>query len=371
MPSLLHHIFPKHDPVQSLRLRRFFIAAGSYLMWIILIYQCYRMGFVRLTPQWSAVLIGLCLIINIGFYVVFRTGLNLRFSDPSLTMVQMVIATLLVMIAIYLTDHIRGVILLAYIVTMMFGVFRFHLRQYITYAFFSISSYSLVVVLLLVNHPDKMDLRVEILQWVVFAAVLAWFSVIGTYISRLRQKLSAANTKLKNALETISELAIHDDLTQAYNRRHMIERLKLEKARADRGGPGFALAIFDLDFFKIVNDTYGHLKGDVVLKCLIQAVKHEIREIDCVARYGGEEFVVILSRTDMGGAEECVHRILKSVEKINYPDFPSSFHITISIGMTLYQAGESIDQALARADKALYRAKTEGRNRVIVENPRT
>lgn len=365
----IEHILPKDGPLQALRVRRFFIAAASYLMWILLIFQCYRMGFVRLTPQWSAVLIGFCVFINIILYVVIRTGLNLRFSDPSLTMLQMFIATLLIMITIYFTDHVRGVMLLAYIVTMLFGIFRFKLRQYITYAVFSIISYTLVVILLATHHPDQIDFRIEALQWIVFAAVLAWFSIVGSYISSLRQKLSATNHDLKTALNTINELAIHDDLTQAYNRRHMFERLKHEKATADRGGSGFSVAIFDLDHFKKVNDTYGHQKGDDVLKFLIQTVKHEIREIDCVARYGGEEFVIIMSRTAAKGAEECAQRIQKIVAEMKFPSFPASFGITISIGLAIYQPTESIDQLIARADKALFRAKAAGRNQVVVENP--
>lgn len=369
MPSSLKYIFPKDNPLQALRIRRFLIAAASYLMWIILIFQCYRMGFVRLSPDLMAVLVGFSVFINVLLYVIFRTGMNLRFSDPSLTLLQMIIATLLIMITIYFTDHIRGVMLLAYIVTMLFGIFRFTLRQYIGYTLFSLASYTMVALLLLKHHPEQIDPRIEVLQWAVFAAVLAWFSIIGSYISRLRRKLSEANLDLKAALNTISELAIHDDLTQAYNRRHMFERLKHEKARSDRGGAGFSIAIFDLDHFKAVNDTYGHLKGDDVLKFLIQVVKHEIRDIDCVARYGGEEFVIIMSRTAAEGAQECAQRIQKTVAEIKFPGFPASFGITLSIGLTMYQPRESIDQIIARADRALYQAKAEGRNRVVVENP--
>lgn len=369
MQWTLKHIFPKNDPVQALRIRRFLIAAASYLMWLMLIFQCYRMGFVRLTPEWMMIFFSLCIFINMLMFLILRTGLNLRFSDPSLTMLQMILATLGVMITIYFTDYIRGVMLLAYIVTMLFGVFRFKLRQYIKYAGFSIISYTIVVILLLKHHPEQIDVRIEALQWAVFAAVLAWFSIIGSYISNLRQKLSAANHDLKAALHTINELAIHDDLTQAYNRRHMFERLRHEKATADRGGPGFSIAIFDLDHFKAVNDTYGHQKGDEVLKFLIQAVKYEIREVDCVARYGGEEFVIIMGRTAAEGAQECAQRIQKAAAAMKFPGFPPSFGITISIGLTVYQPTESIDQIIARADEALFSAKAAGRNRVVVGNP--
>jgi len=167
----------------------------------------------------------------------------------------------------------------------------------------------------------------------------------------------------------IKELAIHDDLTRAFNRRHLFEEPRRHKALADRDGYVFSIALFDLDHFKHTNDTYGHLKGDDILKHLIQAVKHEIREVDCLARYGGEEFIVIMPNTDITGAEECSQRIKKTAEKLKHPGFPESFNITISTGVTIYQPVESIEQAIARADNALYRAKSHGRNQVAAEHP--
>jgi diguanylate cyclase len=362
-------LLPKNDLAQTLRIRRFIIGASSYLMWMALITYCYYHGFMRLSAEYTATAFALFFITNILFYIIFRTGLNKRCSDPSLTMHQMIVAAFGAMIVIYFTDIVRGVMLLAYIVTILFGVFRFKLRQYIEYTLFSLASYAIIILLLFKYHPDKINLRIELLQWVVLAAILFWFSIIGSYISGLSQRLSDTNRSLQNALNTISELAIHDELTKAFNRRHLFEELHRQKALADRGSSFFSIALFDLDHFKHANDTYGHLKGDDILKHLIQAVKHEIREVDCLARYGGEEFIIIMTNTDIKRAEECSNRIKKVVEKLKFPGLPESFSITISIGITIYNPNESIEHIISRADKALYRAKSAGRNQVATENP--
>jgi len=366
---MIKHLIPRDDPKQALRIRRFFIASASYLMWMILIVYCYYPGFIRLSKGWTALAFGVIVLVNILFYTVFRSGLNKRFSDPSLTMLQMITAALFAMVAIYFTDEIRGIMLLAYIVTILFGIFRFTLGQYIRFTLFSVATYAVVILLLQVNHPDKINFQIELLQLIIFASVLTWFSMVGNYLSGLREKLSVTNYNLKTALNTIQELAIHDDLTQAYNRRHMYEELLREKALADRNGAVFSIALIDLDHFKQVNDTYGHLKGDDVLKHLIHSISREIREIDSISRYGGEEFLVIMGNTDVKGAEEGALRIKKAVENLKFPGFPDSFALTISTGITTYKPVETIEQIIDRADKAMYKAKTAGRNKVIIEYP--
>ena len=360
---------PRNDSLQALRIRRFCIGAGSYLLWFVLIMYCQYQGFIRVPFGWTLFGCGIAAGINLLLYIIFRTGWNKRFPDPSLTFPQMAIAALAAMVGIYYTDNIRGVMLVAYIVTILFGVFRFNIIQYLIFTVFSVTCYGTVILLLLNNHPEAITLQVEILQLVVFATVLTWFSMIGSYMRKIRKKLSATNFRLNKALNTIRELAIHDDLTRAYNRRQMFEELKLEKAKADRSGGIFSIALFDLDHFKKINDTYGHLKGDDVLKHLIHSVSHEIREIDSISRYGGEEFVIIMSGSNAKGAEECVLRINNRIKDLKFPGFADSYRITISTGITTYQPVESIDELIARSDSAMYKAKSLGRNLVVIENP--
>jgi diguanylate cyclase (GGDEF)-like protein len=185
----------------------------------------------------------------------------------------------------------------------------------------------------------------------------------------LRRRIETTNAELKDAVAAIEELAIHDDLTRAYNRRFMFDLLHNEKARADRGAPVFCLILLDLDHFKNINDCYGHLAGDEVLKDLAADIKGKVRELDAVSRYGGEEFVIILTNTTLPDAMTTAERIREIAERLPHAALPPDVRVTVSIGVTEYRPVEPVESALARADAALYRAKAGGRNRVEYEAP--
>jgi diguanylate cyclase (GGDEF)-like protein len=176
-------------------------------------------------------------------------------------------------------------------------------------------------------------------------------------------KVTTINAELEKALARIEELAIRDELTGLYNRRHLMDSLEREKKRADRTGQFFSLLMFDVDHFKRINDTYGHLKGDIVLRAVAKTAQDALREIDYCARYGGEEFLVVLQKVDSAGARACVERLRSLIESLQFPDLGDDTVITVSLGYTQYRPPETIAQAIARADAALYRAKTAGRNR--------
>ena len=362
--GLMFNVIPKDDIDQALRIRRFFMAFASYVMWMIFVFYCYVQGFFRMSLYGTLALYTFVLSFNLAVFIILRSGLNTRFKDPSLTMLQMILATFTIIVVAYYTDEIRGILLLLYLVVFVFGAFRLQLRQFFVMALYALTGYGYVIILLLAHHPDKIDLRIELLQLVVLASVLSWFSFIGSYINHLREKLVKTNIELSRANETIRHSAIIDELTQAYNRRQMIRILQREKALADRGEPSFSLCIFDLDDFKRVNDTFGHLMGDLVLKTVVQAIKNNVREEDYIARYGGEEFVVILAYPDLHDALICAQRLKELTSSLIFPGLPDDFRITISIGVSKYEPAESIDALIGRADAALYRAKMCGKNRI-------
>jgi len=164
---------------------------------------------------------------------------------------------------------------------------------------------------------------------------------------------------------TLYEMAITDELTKIYIRRFFNLRLEAELKRAKRYGQKLSLAICDLDHFKSVNDNYGHQVGDEVLVQVAALLKSSLREIDVPARYGGEEFGVILPETDMEGALSMAERIRQSVAGATIEGLPKQ--ITISIGLAEAPThGVEMDELIRAADTALYRAKSEGRNRVCV-----
>ncbi len=140
-----------------------------------------------------------------------------------------------------------------------------------------------------------------------------------------------------------------------------------EKNRMERGGAEFATAILDLDNFKAVNDTFGHLKGDEVLKAFVETAQRSIRETDTLSRHGGEEFLVLLTATSEAAAPVAAERIRAAVAHRDWEIIAHGLALTVSVGGTAYRKGESVEQSLCRADVALYEAKRAGRNRVVPE----
>jgi diguanylate cyclase (GGDEF)-like protein len=157
------------------------------------------------------------------------------------------------------------------------------------------------------------------------------------------------------------KMAETDPLTNIYNRRKFSRLLDQEIQRVERYDRLLSIAIVDIDHFKKVNDTYGHDTGDYVLRRITELIKENIRVTDVLARYGGEEFVVILPETDIKGAIRQMERMRKTVAKTS---FDGVGNLTISAGITSYMGGDSCKSMITRADKALYVAKEEGRNRV-------
>jgi len=295
--------------------------------------------------------------INISLYIIFRTDLNLKMADPSLTGIQMCVAILMVMYGIYFSNESRGILLMAYIIHLLFGIFHLNTRNFLYISIFTLLTYGINIALVHIYRPQGVNFNIEYLQWCVLAIVLVAFSIIGGHISSLHRNLSISRS-------IIQEMAIRDGLTGLYNRRHVMELLEYEKNRSLRGGGIFCLAILDIDHFKNVNDTYGHLAGDAVLQAVATTMKTTMRNTKYCARYGGEEFLIVLTQTCINGALIGAERVRTKIEKIQFPDIGSDFKITVSISISEYKMREDIEKVIARADEALYRAKNGGRNRV-------
>jgi diguanylate cyclase (GGDEF)-like protein len=173
-------------------------------------------------------------------------------------------------------------------------------------------------------------------------------------------------TTANQDLEVISNI---DELTGLLNRRTLNVRLDIEISRYKTDNVPFSVILFDLDHFKNINDNFGHLTGDIVLKQIARLTKQLVRPSDLVMRYGGEEFIVLLLETDCSEALSIAERLCAGIAQcyFDHPDIPSLFHITASFGVAGLRTDQlSMGELLKRADIALYKAKTEGRNRVCI-----
>ncbi|MGD0820791.1 MAG: response regulator [Desulfomonilia bacterium] len=193
------HLIPRDDPKQALRIMRFLMAFGTYIIWMLIALYCYYNGlFARFLIPIFWVFASI-VTTNLIIFFLLRTGLNLRFKDPSLTLMQIILATVYPMAMAYSLDEGRGIMLLLYMVVFTFGTFRLSFRQFFFLSLFAPMGYGLVIMLLIINHPKSVNLRVEIFNLITLFIVLIWFSFIGSYINGLRKKLSKTNNELNNA----------------------------------------------------------------------------------------------------------------------------------------------------------------------------
>lgn len=158
------------------------------------------------------------------------------------------------------------------------------------------------------------------------------------------------------------QLSITDALTNLYNRRYFETTLNREFARAKRYNSPLSLVVIDIDWFKKINDTYGHSCGDFVLKELAWMMCENFRQTDIIFRYGGEEFVILLTETPFENASIPVERLRKAVENSRFKFKGIELNITISAGISSNKDIEDMGQMFDNADKALYEAKKDGRN---------
>ena len=195
------HIFSvRHDdPRQALRMRRFFMAAGTSLLATGLMFACYRLGFLSSAAFYQSA--SLVLLAVLAFYLVFRSGLNLRFSDASLTAAQMLASSFVILYTMYAADGARAVFLVLLLMIFLFGVLRLTTRALLVYAGFILTGYGGVIGLLWRFKPQSVDLPLEVLQWLTLALTLPWFAVMGGFVSGLRNRLRQSNVELQGLLQ--------------------------------------------------------------------------------------------------------------------------------------------------------------------------
>jgi hypothetical protein len=210
---------------QSLRIRRFLMSVATYIACGLLAQVCAMLGFLPLwLPAWWA--LGAALI-NLGFYMVLRTGGNLRLRDPSMTEVQLVTSMVAVMALIYHTDAARGVFLMLFPVPLLFGALRLNLFQIARVGAVGILGYAVVIGFLSTWHPERVQLGVEIVNLIALTGVMGFVTVMCAYISKVRVELS-------KSIATIREMAQRDALTGVFNRRHLMQTLEHEVKRCAR-----------------------------------------------------------------------------------------------------------------------------------------
>lgn len=190
-------------------------------------------------------------------------------------------------------------------------------------------------------------------------------------LARIKTHLELKYTRdrLKKALVEVEKLATLDELTGISNRRNFLKLAHREFKLACRQKRIFSIIILDIDFFKKINDTYGHPLGDVVIKLVAEECNKCLRDEDLCARWGGEEFIIFLTETKIEDAKLVGERIRQKIRCLSLPVDDPNLFITVSIGIAEYNSDDvNVNYIISRADRALYRSKNNGRNQVTLEN---
>jgi len=197
------------------------------------------------------------------------------------------------------------------------------------------------------RYTDHTIQNIDIIVGMIFSVICNFLMIMAFEQMYFRQ------------LDRTEELAITDSITGLYNHFFIISRLEEELIRSERYHAQVSVIILDVDHFKKINDTYGHLMGDAVLKQVSQVIKSQCRTVDKIGRYGGDEFLIILPETSLENATKLASRLLDGIQKLRF-DLP--IQVTISQGVAQFEPGETTNALIGRADGNLYTAKHSGRN---------
>ena len=357
------------ESAQKLRLRRSLMATGAGFTSSLVMLVAWNLGYVL----WSDLQLLVYLLVSIFGYLLFPwwiySSRNLSLADPSLTFAQIGWHLLVGVYAMYAAPEIRSLLVINLLLIMLFAVFRLQPRQLPLVALILLGAYASSVMGQVLWSPVDVHWPQESLTALVFSLAVVGISLLGAEIASLRLALKRRNAHLADAMVKIEELAVTDELTGLYNRRHLMRILKRQKGLSDRGGYQFAIGFVDLDYFKQVNDTYGHDVGDQMLVAVSKEIKRSLRDVDYVARIGGEEFVMVLSQTDYRGALRIAERLRADIEQlvVDIGEDHPTLSLTTSIGIAAYHSPEPVAELMKRADMALYTAKGCGRNCIVGE----
>jgi diguanylate cyclase (GGDEF)-like protein len=309
---------------------------------------------------------GICGLGSVACFIALsEAGVNDRFKDHYFVVQQSMVSLAIMLGFAWAVPEVGILFLCALFIVFSFSALRSTPRQ--TAIAFAAMAFGVAALFLLTDKPISIPHGTHIERsatMLAFVLSIGRCMFLGIFASSLRESLYKRGLQLKEAYKRIEELAELDELTGSFNRRCIMRMLEDEIARAHRSKTPFSVALIDLDWFKRINDAYGHPTGDEVLRTFAITVFANIRGIDRFGRYGGEEFLLILPDTPHDIAARILDRQREIIAELDWSAFSSGLSVTISAGVATLLPNEAPDALLARADSALYAAKARGRNRI-------
>jgi diguanylate cyclase len=299
------------------------------------------------------------------FSVLSETNFSDRFEDHYLTVFQ-VVGHVAIQLGFLLAVPKIAFAFIG-VLFLIFGFGALRMTSWQATITWTLATTGLIAVFLFTDLPVGMPVGTQterLAAMLCYVLTIGQCAYVGLFGSTLRKTLYRRSVELKAAYRRIEELAEIDELTGAFNRRCIMRMLEEEISRAHRLNAPCAIAVIDLDWFKRINDAYGHPTGDEVLRTFAITMFANVRTIDRFGRYGGEEFLLVLPDTTQQRAVGMLDRLRAIIAELEWSAFSPGMSVTMSAGVTVLHANENSDNVLARADSALYAAKAQGRNRI-------
>jgi diguanylate cyclase len=354
------------EPQRRLRQRRemLVLQAASYVAGDIIVWMYAYAGTISVVVPSMFFLCGVGL--TAIFVVLSEIKFGDRFHDHFLTSSQAA-ANIILQLAFLLATPEIGFLFLT-VVFVIFGFAALRMTSREATILWALSGFGVATIFFFLKTPIALPLGTTSERFAgafLFIMTLGECAYIGFFGNSMRRTLHQRTIELKSAYQRIEELAQLDELTGVLNRRHIMKCLNEEIARAQRGNIPCSVAIIDLDYFKRINDQFGHPAGDEALRTFAISIFANIRTIDKFGRYGGEEFLLIFPDTAKEQAVRTLDRLRSIVSEMDWTAISANLNLTMSAGICSVRQADSADDVLARADIALYRAKDAGRNRVV------
>jgi diguanylate cyclase (GGDEF)-like protein len=339
------------------------VQAVSYvLITLVLLAYCYA-GTIPLIVPSTYFVSGIGLV---AFFVMLSEAhLNDRFHDHYLTSFQ-IAGHVALQLCFLLAEPGIGFVFLS-VVFLIFGFGALRMTSMQAIVSWTLTMLGLAPIFLFTSTPIGLPITTQterVAAMLSFVLTIGQCAFVGLYGSSMRKMLYDRSSELKAAYKRIEELAELDELTGASNRRCIMRMLEEEIGRAARNRSPCSIALIDLDWFKRINDAFGHPTGDEVLRTFSVTMFANIRGVDRFGRYGGEEFLLILPEMDRDRAVRALDRLRAIIADLEWSAFSPDMKVTMSAGVATLEPNETSDVFLARADSALYAAKAQGRNRI-------
>lgn len=363
-PGIDAEAFPTRARRAALRRPAYAAQAASYVIDSALLLLYHRDGVTSLGFAGAYLAVGLT-VTGLA-WAASELHVNDRSRDHYLTVPLCVVSIAIQLGAIHLAPQVGVYFITLIFVILGFGALRMDARQ--TAMVWTFATAGLAALFVLTARPIALPMgspTERLLALACFVSALGRCASTGLYGQSMRRMLYRRSNDLKQANARIEELAQLDELTGAYNRRHIMRCLADEIARVQRRQANCCIVLIDLDHFKRINDRFGHPVGDAVLRGFAKSVFANIRLIDKLGRYGGEEFLLVLPDTSLDQALQITDRLRSSIAERDWRAIAPDVTLTISAGASSIAADDTLEDLLARADRALYLAKHAGRNRVL------